>query len=199
MKRRILIQVLMVCTLVAASVMIAACSNLIQPTWPIEALTADEFAYYADNANVFADSVLESGAKFLYVQLACAADSSLSEDNMSVANDNADGITMMLKNDYHDVLDAREGVQDVVAAIGRKLALAADSRILVIGDAAGELQIYEELAKNYNNIDYLNSVGVSADDYDKIYDNASTAGWDAVIVANDVAAFHAQSFPFAVD
>lgn len=179
-------------------VMLTACGGS-QRSWPVEALTAEEFTYYADNANVFADSVLESGAKFLYVQLACAADSSLSDDELSVTNDNADGIIAMLSNDYHDVLDARTDAGDIAATIGKKLELGENAKILVIGDSAGERQVYEKLANIYNNIDYLNSIGVSDDDYDKIYDNATTAGWDAVIVANDVAAFHAESFPFEAE
>lgn len=177
----------------------ASCQASGQKTWPVEKLGAEDFTYYADNANVFADDVLGSGAKFLYVQLPCGADSSLTEDELAIANDNADGIVAMIMNDYHDVLDAREGGDDIAAAIADKLELAEDSRILVVGDATAESAVYEELVKTYNNEDYLNSLGVSRDEYYKIYDNATTAGWDAVIVACDVTAFHMQSFPFAAE
>ena len=177
----------------------ASCQAGGQKTWPVEKLGAEEFTYYADNANVFADDVLGSGAKFLYVQLPCDDDDSLSEDDLTIANDNADGIVAMIKNDYHDVLDARAGCDDIATAIADQLALTEDSRILVIGDAAAESAIYEELVKTYNNEDYLNSQGVSRDEYDTIYDNATTAGWDAVIVACDITAFHMQSFPFAAE
>ena len=177
----------------------ASCLAGGQKTWPVEKLGAEDFTYYADNANAFADDVLGSGAKFLYVQLPCDADSSLSEDDLAIANDNADGIVAMIKNDYHDVLDARADCDDIATAIADQLALTENSRILVIGDAAAESAIYEELVKTYNNEDYLNSQGVSRDEYDTIYDNATTAGWDAVIVACDITAFHMQSFPFAAE
>lgn len=173
--------------------MLTACGGS-QQSWPVEALTAEEFTYYADNANEFADSVLESGANFLYVQLS-AADGELSDEDAAIANDNADGMCAMIKNDYHDVLDARNA-EDIVTAISKQLDLSADAKILVIGDGVGEQQVYEELVKTYNNIDYLNSLGVGAEDYDEIYNTATTAGWDAVIVANDIAAFHTASFPF---
>lgn len=165
--------------------------------WPVEALSADEFSFYADNANVFADDVQDSGAKFLYVQLACADDSALSEEETALANDNADGICAMIANDHHDVWDARENATDIVEAIAEKLELAEEARILVIGDGAGESQVYEELVKSYGNVDYRNSIGINDEGYDEMYSVATTAGFDAVIVANDVAAFHAQSFPFS--
>ena len=98
--------------------MLTACGGS-QRSWPVEALTAEEFTFYADNANEFADSVLESGAKFVYVQLS-AAEGSLSDEDAAVANDNADGICAMIKNDYHDVLDARNG-EDIAAAIDKQL------------------------------------------------------------------------------
>ena len=180
--------------LVMMCLMLVACGG--QRSWPVEALTADEFSSYADNANVFADSVLESGAKFLYVQLGCAADSGLSDEELAVANDNADGICAMISNDYHDVLDLRNSEEGLTEVIGKKLELSEDTKILVIGDATGESAVYEGLVETYGNIDYLSSVGLGEGDYDEIYERATVAGWDAVIVANDAAAFHEQSFPF---
>ena len=181
--------------LIIAVICLAVTSCSMEQDWPIEALNAEEFTYYADNANEFADSVLESGADFYYVQLAYGDDKALSEDDYAVGSDNADGICSMIEGDYHNVIDMRSNI----SSINKKLKLKADAKILVIGDACGENKVYEELAKEYNNIDYLNSVGVSDDDYDKIYETATTAGWDVVIVANDVAAFHEQSFPFAAE
>lgn len=170
-----------------------------QKLWPVEPLTAGEFSYYADNANAFADSVLESGAKFLYVQLACPADRALTEEETTAAEHNADGICAMIANDYHDALDARTSTDDVTEAIEKKLQLSDHADILVIGDAAGKTQVYEELAKKHGNAEYKSATDVTDDDYDAIYSYATEAGFDAVIVANDTAAFHAQSFPFSAE
>ena len=163
-------------------------------SWPIEPLNSEEFAYFADNANVFADDVLASETKFLYVQLAC--DDDIAEDDAAVANDNADGICAMITNDYHDVLDARPSSGDIAEMIAKKMNLADDAKILVIGDDAAELQVYEKLITVFKDVDYWNSYVASDEDYDEMYTRAMKAEFNAVIVANDAAAFHEQSFPF---
>ena len=171
----------------------AACqkSSQGQGNYSVEPLTNDEFAYYADNANVFADDVLANDAKFLYVQLAYDGKAA------TVANDNADGICSMIEGDHHDVLDLRKNTENAADTISEKLQLSNGANLLVIGDDAGEQIVYEELAKMCGNIEYKNANLESDSAYEELYSYATESGFDAVIVANGAAAFHDRSFPFA--
>ncbi len=166
-------------------------------------LSAEEFSFYADNINVFADDVLDSGAKFLYVQLGCSAEdlsdagSGTDAEVISIADNNADGICGMIQNDYHEVLDMRMSTDDITEAVMERLGLPGDAAILVIGDEAGEALVYEKLVDACEGLEYRSSICTSDDSYDEIYSHAIEGGFDAVIVANDAAAFHDGSFPFA--